>query len=453
VSDQGSKILIIDDELETVQSIVSYLKKEGFEVTVAYDRLEAARLLKRTSYDIIFLDWVLEREIGLEVLNALRNEFPTLDIVVLSEGASLEMAVQAATHGAYDIIKKVRDDKGNRWLVPPRLPIVIHNLLARRQEHELVTQQMDEKYHMIGESEAMRRLREEIRLVGPSDYTVLICGESGTGKELVAHNIHRHSPRRDAPFVPVNCSALTPTLLESELFGIDKHVATQVDQRKGKFELAHKGTLFLDEIGDLSYEAQAKLLRVLEDKTVTRVGGQREIQVDVRVIAATNRDMDAMIRDSSFREDLRYRLSYRITCPPLREHNEDIRPIAEHLLAQACRELHKKPITLDAEALEALTSFSWPGNVRQLKNVLQWATVRVDGTITADLLRRNEDLRSSLTPTQNYMGMTLKEAVRVFERDLISRVLNETTSNREAAQRLGMDEGNFSKKLKDLQLR
>lgn len=450
---KGSKILIIDDELDTVQTIVNYLKTEEFEVTVAYDRLEATRLLKKTDYDIVFLDWVLENEIGLEVLNALREEFPTLDIVVLSESASLEMAVQAVSHGAYDIIKKSRGDGTSDWIVPPRLPIVLHNLLSRRDERELVNLQMDEKYRMIGDSTVMEKLREEILLIGPSDYTVLICGESGTGKELVAHNIHRNSPRRKAPFVPVNCSALTPTLLESELFGIEKRVATQVDQRKGKFELADGGSLFLDEIGDLSYEAQAKLLRVLEDKTITRVGGQKQIKVDVRVITATNRDIDHMIAEGKFREDLRYRLSYRITCPPLREHKEDIKPLTEHFLAQLCRELHKKSVCIENDALKLLSSQSWPGNVRQLKNVLQWAVLRVDAAITGDLLKKNEDLQSEPSSAQDYEGMTLKEALREFERSLIKRALDESASNREAALKLGMDEGNFSKKLKDLQLR
>lgn len=450
---KGSRILIIDDDPESVQKIVAYLKNEDFEVTVAYDRLEATRLLRKAAYDIVFLDWVLEREIGLEVLNALRVEFPGLDIVVLSEAASLEMAVQAVSHGAYDIIKKTHEDSTNEWKIPPRLPIVLHNLLARRQERELITQQMDEQYRMIGESTAMEKLREEIRLVGPSDYTILICGESGTGKELVARNIYRNSSRRDSPFVPVNCSALTSTLLESELFGIEKRVATQVDQRKGKFELANGGTLFLDEIGDLSYEAQAKLLRVLEDKTITRVGGQREIKVNVRVIAATNRDIDAMITNGAFREDLRYRLSYRINCPSLREHTGDIKGIAEYLLAQSCRELHKKPLKIEEQALQILETCAWPGNVRQLKNVLQWAAVRVGEVITADLLRLNDDLQSAANAVQTYAGMTLKEAQRAFERDLIMKVLGESSSNREAAQKLGIDEGNFSKKLKDLNLR
>jgi two-component system nitrogen regulation response regulator NtrX len=450
---KGSKILIIDDDPESVQKIVVYLKNEDFEVTVAYDRLEATRLLRKSAYDIVFLDWVLEREIGLEVLNALRVEFPGLDIVVLSEAASLEMAVQAVSHGAYDIIKKTHEDSTDEWKIPPRLPIILHNLLARRQERELNSQQLDEQYRMIGESAAMQKLREEILLVGPSDYTILICGESGTGKELVARNIYRNSFRRDAPFVPVNCSALTSTLLESELFGIEKRVATQVDQRKGKFELANRGTLFLDEIGDLSYEAQAKLLRVLEDKTITRVGGQREIRVDVRVIAATNRDIDAMIGNGTFREDLRYRLSYRINCPPLREHSEDMKAIADYLLAQSCRELHKRPLKIDEHALQILETCSWPGNVRQLKNVLQWAAVRVNSVITADLLRMNDDLQSAPQAVQTYTGMSLKEAQRAFERDLIMKVLSESASNREAAQKLGIDEGNFSKKLKDLNLR
>jgi len=453
LSTKGSKILIIDDELDSIQSIVSYLKDEGFEVTVAYDRREASRLLRKSSYDIVFLDWVLEQEIGLEVLNALRSEFPRLDIVVLSGAASLEMAVQAVSHGAYDIIKKKQEKETNRWIVPSRLPIVLHNLLSRRQERELISQQLDEKYRMVGQSEPMQKLQEEIRLIGSSDYTVLITGESGTGKELVANNIHRHSPRHDAPFVPVNCSALTSTLLESELFGIEKRVATQVDERKGKFELADGGTLFLDEIGDLSYEAQAKLLRVLEDKTITRVGGQKEIKVNVRVIAATNRDMETMIRTEAFREDLMYRLSHRIPCPALREHTDDIREIAEYLLAQACRELHKKPIIIDKDAVKLLESYSWPGNVRQLKNVLQWAAVRGDGSISAELLRQNEDLRPAAPAPQDYAEKTLKEAVRTFEHDLIEGILRESSSNREAAQKLGMDEGNFSKKLKDLGLR
>jgi two-component system nitrogen regulation response regulator NtrX len=453
LSAKGSKILIIDDELDSVQSIVTYLKEEGFDVTAAYDRSEAARLLRKTNYDIVFLDWVLEEEIGLEVLNALQGEFPRLDIVVLSGGASLEMAVQAVGHGAYDIIKKERDERTGEWIVPSRLPIVLHNLLARRQERELTFQQLDKKYHMVGQSVPMRKLREEIRLIGPSDYTVLITGESGTGKELVAHNIHRHSPRRNAPFVPVNCSALTPTLLESELFGIEKRVATQVDERKGKFELADGGTLFLDEIGDLSYEAQAKLLRVLEDKTITRVGGQKEIKVDVRVIAATNRDINRMIENQSFREDLLYRLSHRIPCPPLREHIEDIQEISEYLLEQACRDLHKKTIQIEDEALSSLEAHSWPGNVRQLKNVLQWAAVRVDDSITEALLAKNEDLRPKPLGSENYAGATLKEAMKSFERDIISRVLSESSSNREAAQKLGIDEGNFSKKLKELGLR
>ena len=454
MSARGSKILIIDDELDSVQSIVNYLKEEGFDVTVAYDRLEATRLLRKAGYDIVFLDWVLEQEIGLEVLDALREEFPRLDIVVLSGVASIEMAVQAVGHGAYDIVKKARNADDSEWVLPPRLPIILHNLQARRHERELAIQQLDEKYHMVGQSDRMNKLLEEIRLIGPSDYTVLITGESGTGKELVAHNIHRHSPRSDAPFVPVNCSALTSTLLESELFGIEKRVATQVDERKGKFELAEGGSLFLDEIGDLSYEAQAKLLRVLEDKTITRVGGQKEITVDVRVIAATNRDINSMIEDGSFREDLLYRLSHRIPCPPLREHSEDIKEIAEHLLACSCRDLHKKNISITKSGIKALAAFGWPGNVRQLKNVIQWAAVRVEGEIDAELLATNEDMAPGSTRDRGeYTNLKLKDALKALERDMIVQVLSESSSSREAAHKLGIDEGNFSKKLKEMDLR
>ncbi len=449
-----ANILIIDDELETVEPIILYLQQEGHRVQVAFDRAEALDLLAKEPFHFVFLDWVLETEIGLEVLTALHAQHPYLDIVVLSGNASLEMATQAISHGAYDIVRKERAANGEDWGVPPRLPVVLNNLLHRQMDRDVLALHLDGKYHMIGDGAHMQALDEEIERVAGTDLTVLIHGESGTGKELVAHNIHRRSPRRNGPFVPVNCSALTITLVESELFGHEKGAFTgAASAHAGKFELASGGTLFLDEIGDLSLEAQAKLLRVLEDKTVMRVGGTKGIQVDVRVLCATNRDIDARMAEGLFREDLRFRLGYRIECLPLRDRPEDLPALCDFLLDTICHELHRPVLHLTADARDALGAYHWPGNVRQLRNVLQWAVLRCSGEITGAVLHEHEDLGGTRgAPAMRYDGLTLREAIRAFEIDLISRVLAQSTNKREAARALGVDEGNFSKKLKQLGL-
>ena len=449
-----ANILIIDDELETVEPIIRHLQAEGHHVQVAFDRAEAVDLLAKEPFHFVFLDWVLEKEIGLEVLTILHDRHPYLDIVILSGGASLEMATQAISHGAYDIIRKERAPDSDSWGVPPRLPVVLNNLIHRQMDRDVLALHLDGKYHMVGEGVQMRALAEEIDRVASTDLTVLITGESGTGKELVAHSIHRRSPRRNGPFVPVNCSALTATLLESELFGHEKGAFTGASAaHPGKFELASDGTLFLDEIGDLSPEAQAKLLRVLEDKMVMRVGGTKSIAVDVRVLCATNRDIDARVSEGYFREDLRFRLGYKIQCPTLRDRLEDLSALCEHLLVAICHELHRPVPTMSAEAYEVLRDYQWPGNVRQLRHVLQWAALRCTGDIPAEVLRAHEDLtRGAPGSLVAYDGMPLRDALRAFERDRITRVLADSKNKREAARTLGIDEGNFSKKLKQLGL-
>ena len=452
--DTDSSVLVIDDELDTVEPIIRYLQEEGHRVQVAFDRPEALDLLGKESFRFVFLDWVLENEIGLEVLTALHAKHPYLDIVILSEGASLEMATQAISAGAYDIIRKTRSDTATEWIVPPRLPVVLRNLINRQNERDVLALHLDERYRLVGDGPHMKTLHAEIERIAETDVTVLITGESGTGKELVAHGIHRRSPRRNGPFVPVNCSALTATLIESELFGHEKGAFTgATGSRPGKFELAAGGTLLLDEIGDLSGDAQAKLLRVLEDKTVTRVGGSKSITVDVRVICATNRDIEARVAENLFREDLRFRLGYKIQCPPLRDRLEDMAALAQFLLAAICHELHRPVPALTADALDVLRGYDWPGNVRQLRNVLQWAVLHCGNEITGDILRGHEDLNGGASPlASQYEGMTLREAARAFEVDFISRALERSNSKREAARALGVDEGNFSKKLKQLGL-
>jgi len=447
------RILIVDDELETVEPIIRWLQREGHTVQVAFDSVEALDLLEKQPFQFAFLDWVLQREIGLEVLSAVHAKHPSLDVVIFSEGASLEMATQAIRAGAYDIIRKQRNPETDEWAVPPRMPVVLHNLTERQKQRDVMALHLEQRYHLVGDGPEMQVLFDEIKRVAETDLTVLINGESGTGKELVAHNIHRRSARCNGPFVPVNCSALTATLVESELFGHEKGAFTgATTAHPGKFELASGGTLFLDEIGDLSGEAQAKLLRVLEDKRVMRVGGTREIEVDVRVICATNRDIDARVADGQFREDLRFRLGYRIQCPPLRQRRGDIGPLAEYLLAAISHELHRPTPILTPEAVARLQEYDWPGNVRQLRNVLQWAALRATSEISADLIASHEDLggRISGNRTNQYADMPLREATKAFETDLIRQVLAEATSQREAARRLGVDEGNFSKKLKQL---
>ena len=453
-----ANILIIDDDLETVEPIIRYVQQEGHHVQVAYDSAEALDLLAKETVHFVFLDWVLEQEIGLEVLATLHAKYPALDIVILSEGASLEMATQAISAGAYDIVRKERvaDAEGatDSWAVPPRIPVVLTNLLNRWQQRDVLALHLDEKYRLVGNSAPIQDLFEEIDRVAATDLTVLIHGESGTGKELVAHNIHRRSGRSGGPFVPVNCSALTATLIESELFGHEKGAFTGASAaRPGKFELASGGTLFLDEIGDLSLEAQAKLLRVLEDKTVLRVGGTKSIATDTRVICATNRDIDARVAAGEFREDLRFRLGYKIVCAPLRDRRDDLQLLSEYVLASVCLEIHRPVPTLTADGLATLRQYDWPGNVRQLRNVLQWAALRAGAEIDGELLAAHEDLGGAgAAPTTRYDGLTLREAARAFEMDLISRVLAQSKSKREAARTLGVDEGNFNKKLKQLGL-
>ncbi len=368
-------ILIVDDERIVCESLAEWFRQDGYHVDVARNAKEALRFVAKTSYDIALIDIRMPGMDGLELQTHLTDAKPDMTIIIMTAYSSVESAVKALKAGAYDYITKPFD--------PDELSL----LVRRAGEHRSLKSEnirlkesletMAPVPQIVGSSRAMKRVLDLIEAVAKTDATVLIKGESGTGKEIVARAIQARSTRRYNPFVVVNCGALAEGLLESELFGHEKGAFTGAQYRhKGKFELADGGTIFLDEIGTISPKVQVELLRVLEEKTITRVGGQTPISVDFRVIAATNQDLETMVRDTTFREDLFWRLNvFAIEIPPLRERQEDVPLLAKHFLAYYTRSMNRKPMEFSAGATEALKNYSWPGNVRELQNAIERAVV------------------------------------------------------------------------------
>ncbi|MEW5765832.1 MAG: sigma-54-dependent transcriptional regulator [Acidobacteriota bacterium] len=367
-----STILILEDEAENLRSLTRALEKVGFRVAGYQDPVQGLRYLQEQGgVDLVLTDLRMPGMDGMEVLKRVKHTEPTLPVLLITAFGSVESAVEAMKVGADDYLAKPVDLYELRRRVQAlverrRLSVEVDELKAR----------LDERFgfeNIVGSSPPMRELFDQIRMVAPTRATVLIRGESGTGKELIANAIHQHSDRKRGRFLPINCAAIPATLMESELFGHEKGSFTGADRaHPGKFEQAHGGTLFLDEIGELSLDLQAKLLRVLEEKTVTRVGGTQGIPVDVRILTATNRDLHRLAGEGRFREDLLYRLKVvELRIPPLRERGEDIPRLAHTFVAQLAQE-YGKPITgISPEVLQALAAFPWPGNVRELKNVIE----------------------------------------------------------------------------------
>ncbi|HSH44898.1 MAG TPA: sigma-54 dependent transcriptional regulator [Longimicrobiales bacterium] len=362
------RILVVDDE-EGIRHVLSQvLEYEGHVVRTAAGGGEALSLYPDFKPDLTFLDVKMERMDGLEVLDRIREMDGEALVVMISGHGSIDTAVEATRRGAYDFLEKPLDTD--------RTLVTIRNALQQRglaTEVARLRDEVESRYEIVGRSFAIRAVLERVEKVGPTEARVLISGENGSGKELVARALHRLSPRRDEPFVEVNCAAIPSELIESELFGHVKGAFTgaQTD-RTGKFEQASGGTLFLDEIGDMSLSAQAKVLRALQEGVVTRVGGERSQRVDVRVIAATNKDLEAEIAEGRFREDLFFRLNVvPIRVPPLRERREDIPMLVRHFTELALEEQRLPPRRLGAEAVERLTRMEWPGNVRELKNTVE----------------------------------------------------------------------------------
>ena len=434
-------ILVVDDEAIVRESLGAWFREDGCHVDTASSAREGLRLVADHDYDLALLDIKMPGMDGLELQARLAEAAPELTIILMTAYASVETAIKALKAGAYDYIVKPFDPDELSLLVKrAREHRTLHHENIRLKESiEVATGGIK----IVGRSPPMQRLLDLVSTVAPSDATVLIQGESGTGKELVAQAIHAASPRRFSPMLAVHCGALAEGLLESEFFGHEKGAFTGARfHHKGKFEQADGGTIFLDEIGDISPRVQVDLLRVLEEKVVTRVGGKRAIPVDFRVIAATNRDLEAMVADGSFREDLFYRLNVvKVAIPPLRERPEDIPLLAEHFLARFCKSMNQKPRTFSPEALEKLQAYGWPGNARELQNAIERAVV-LGKPPTVQV----EDLPHHVgTSTARPEPRTLAEA----ERAHIAAVLKEADGNvSKAARILAVDRSTLYAKMR-----
>jgi len=374
-----SKILIVDDEKSIRNTLRDILGYEKYEVSDADSGITALEMLKQAEFDVILLDIKMPQMDGLEVLDHILSEYDT-PVIMISGHGTIETAVEAIKKGAFDFIAKPLDL--NRLLVTIRNALDKSRLLS---ETKFLKKKVSKKYEMIGESEAMKGIFEMIDRVAPTHARVLITGDNGTGKELVARQLHEQSQRSKGPFIEVNCAAIPSELIESNLFGHEKGSFTSaIKQRKGDFELASGGTLFLDEIGDMSLSAQAKVLRALQENKIMRVGGEKDIPVDVRVIAATNKNLTEEIAGGRFREDLYHRLSVIIIhVPPLHERKDDIPLLANYFMEEICAEQGKPMIFFTDDALGELIQMKWTGNIRELRNVVERLTILCDGQITA----------------------------------------------------------------------
>jgi DNA-binding NtrC family response regulator len=379
-----SKILVIDDERSIRNTLKDILEYEKYKVDEAENGLEALDLIRNKEYDVILCDIKMPQMDGIEVLEKamILTESP---VIMISGHGTIETAVEAIKKGAYDYIAKPLDL--NRLLITIRNALDKSNLIT---ETKKLKRQVSQTYEMVGESEAINAIKEMIERVGPTDARVLITGENGTGKELVARWLHEQSNRSHTPFIEVNCAAIPSELIESQLFGHEKGSFTSaIKQRKGDFEQAHGGTLFLDEIGDMSLSAQAKVLRALQENKITRVGGEKDISVDVRVIAATNKNMKDEIGSERFREDLYHRLSViLIHVPPLRERSEDIPLLVQHFMEQICESNGKPLMIITDGAFEQLKKMPWTGNIRELRNVVERMIILCDTAINAEDVKR-----------------------------------------------------------------
>jgi two-component system nitrogen regulation response regulator NtrX len=441
-----AKVLIIDDEDAIRSSLKMIFEYEGYDCLLAANGPAGLKIAERELPDLIFLDIKMPQMDGLEVLKTLKADESSPPVVILSGHGTVKTAVEATKLGAFDFIEKPPESD--------RILLVARNALSQRrltEENKRLKLSFDERHKMEGESGALVKVWESIRRAAPTNATVLITGESGVGKELVARAIHRNSLRKDESFVQVNCAAIPEELIESELFGHEKGSFTGATEKQiGKFELAHKGTIFLDEVGDMSLRTQAKVLRVLQEGEVERIGSQKTLNVDVRVIAATNKDLEQAIEKGDFREDLYFRLSViPITVPPLRERPDDIPPLVKHFVGQFSAENNLKRKTFAPAAVEALKRHPWRGNVRELKNTVERLLIMVEGDEIrpddlSDVLRRPAD-GGGATPDAAGSLRDFKESA---ERQFLVQKLRESRWNISAtAASIGTPRSNLYKKL------
>ncbi len=445
------RIVIADDERNTREGLKWAIEGKGVEVSVAADGQEALDILATRDVDLVIADLKMPKVDGMELLHRIKEDYAGTEVIVLTGHGTVESAVEAMKIGAYDyVMKPVNLDELN-LLVERALM-----LRSMKEENLELHRRLDERYgfdKIIGRSQAMMKVFRKIKQVAPSKATVLIQGESGTGKELIASAIHYNSPRKNKPFIKINCGALSPTLLESELFGHEKGAFTDAyKQKQGRFELANEGTIFLDEVSETTREFQVKLLRVLQEQEFERVGGTRTIKVDVRVITATNRNLEECVKEGRFREDLFYRLDViQINVVPLRERTEDIPLLVNAILKEFCQEYGKEMLEVSPKVMSIFQQYHWPGNVRQLRNVIEGLVVMATSreimpkSLPEEIRREVDRARFLKIKT----GSTLKDA----ERELIKATLLDVNGNKaKAARMLGLGRKTLYRKLKEYRL-
>src|SRR6266403_1041598 len=445
---EPATLLVADDDPGLRESLERTLTREGYRVVLASDGRAALERVQAGGVDLIVTDLKMPGLTGLELLRAAKAIMPDVDVILLTAFGTVEEAVKAMKDGAYDFLTKPFRRE--------QLIKLIDKALERRdliEQNRALKQQLEDlraKGQMIGASPSWRRMLTLVEQVADSSATILIQGESGTGKELVARTIHERSARRNGPFVAVNCAALPETLLESELFGYEKGAFTGAAGRKeGRFELANGGTLFLDEVADLSLVTQPKILRMLQEGEFERLGATRTIQVDVRIVAATNQDLADMVKDRRFREDLYYRLNViTITVPPLRERREDIRVLAEHFLRLYAAKNNRRLEGFADEALRRLEGYSWPGNVRELENVIERGVVLARASLI-DLADLPEEIAGATPLPEGVLSIRIGTPLAEVEQRLLEATLRATKGNKTlTAKLLGIDPTTVLRKLK-----
>lgn len=447
---EKQSILVVDDESAQRQILSGHLKQKGFSILEAASGEDAYKIVNDKLVDIIITDFKMPGLSGLDLLKKVKVNNPEVAIVIVTAFGTIEMAVQAMKEGAYDYLTKPVD--------LDELDLLIKRIVERQQllsENRFLKEQLVDKYKLSGIVADSKKMEDVLNVavrVADSKASVLIRGESGTGKEILAKAIHFASPRSEKPFIAVSCAALNENLLESELFGHEKGAFTGADkQRRGRFELANEGTLFLDEIGDLPISTQIKLLRVLQEEQFERVGGSQTITVDVRIIAATNRDIEKLISEGKFREDLFYRINVvKIEIPPLYERKEDIPPLIDFFIDKFIKDTNKKKAEFSKEALNVLMKYNYPGNIRELENIVHHSIVLSRNEIisTDDLPIGIKSLTSEENMSSPSYPLTLPEQVESLEKKLVMEALQKTNKNQsKAAKLLGISERNLRYKL------
>jgi len=440
-------ILVVDDEEGIRESLTGIFEDEGYAVLASSSGEEALKVIKEQSPDLILLDVWLTGMDGIETLKLMKEVKPDIPVIIISGHGNIELAVKATRMGAYDFLEKPLSLE--RVVLTAQRAIERYSLEA---ENKSLREDLTRRWRIIGNSPKMLHLLEQVEMAAKSNSRVLILGESGSGKELIAHILHEKSARAEKPFIEMNCAAIPQELIESELLGHEKGSFTGAFERKnGKFELADEGTLFLDEVGDMSLSTQAKVLRVLETQEFQRVGGNRNIKVDVRIITATNKDLFEEVKKGNFREDLLFRLNViPIVIPSLREKKEDIPALVEYFLEYFALEYRQKPKKITPEALKKLEGYDWPGNIRELRNMIERLVIMTPAqVITPKNIILGESTRS------DYFSLTtLKESREAFEKEFITRKLEENNWNiSKTAETLDIERSNLHRKIKAYEIR